>query len=1281
MARLRITLHKVCCFEKDTDLKPGHDLSVSTEKETATAFFQVGDTRQNYTLNLIDFNFKKKMYQPTEVTAVIQITMTKGDSNLIFLGREELIKLFRSVRVSLEELNAKEAGKIDTMKQVIGRDYYVQDVYPSFKPGSMFVTLKIYSVDKLLTLDHYSRSFVRKKLIGDILNDELKPNSKDKSYKYPLPYDEKETISVKYNGAKQLFYQKDNAKDKLEHIFPYLVQYNESFYDMLARTTNRWGEFLYYEDGKLNIGYDDSKVEKIESGYADISYIDLDSESQNVPKDQKYNFAGSEEKGFLDNALRKSPNTISGTLFYPTFEKMDKVLMKEFTAFLKNEKNIPTWIGNRLFEGTWDMAVMAANVNNNNRDFDKKYFPSSDKPGLNEQYGNHDFSKTDKPDVDTGYNLFSEMDSKYKSSEYEEILKKEYLAAKGAVCIDFNTTCPELKLGSVIEVVGEKFIVVEISSCIKEETDYKNNESGQIYQVVTRSLVFKVIATAINGDRFYPTVIPAGHVRMADPQIGTITDAKDPGGKNRVRVMFEAWQKIGYKDPKKKDKITDDCKEASSPWLTFAAGAAGSPTIGKHYEQDKVLVGFIDGNIERPYVIGGLSSKGDTADYIQTTPGGHKIKMQDDVDGIKSFLTGMFLPCIDTFGPFINFIPGFKKLIEDYVLGAARGYEYNIAMGGGFEISDNYGIYKITGSTDGREVSVASPWGDVNISAFTGINISAPNGDVCIKGKNIKLEAGNNVEIVSGTNIKNKMLGDGGKSGFFEDIGVAVAKKLADKLINVVDLSLVRSAAEIIFRPAEGQLRIKSNRFLMLDAGKGDCAYPENAFVDKDTYKGYLAEQSKEYARKGLILSSGVVEMVSRVKTLGDLMDSRYRNAYNKCVDKLKLFKEKIKEAQKWAQDYNSINFQEPEICNTYSVDAFKDKLWADATNRSEISMADLAFKANYNVTDRKTVKEYMARRLAKQRNVDIYDLRFKVTEFQDKVLELRKTHQQNIKNAANDLRQAIREFLLFDAALNADNDIKTTVRSFRDRKMPKEFMESLVKAFKKSELGADTYYFLPITDAKKANLKNLAGELSRADTKVHRQVLKRKAATLLLEGMGFKDEWRKKVAPVAGAVAPPPPPTTALIKNTAGAEVLVPLVPPAPPAPELEVKREFESSKLTDLYWSNYVNSLESVPPMKADEWKVSSELRKVKNAALDKMTGGKFWEMPSENKAWSNAENGAILFSSNAKVFNLLNNEIKEVPTHGRENLNIDTDNGKDFTSYLNEVKRLLNHLDADV
>ena len=1290
MARLRLTIHKVNCYQDSTSQKlVEKTLHVSNEKETDTIFVKVSDTEYlDYTLNLVDLSFKKKMYQPTEVIAEIQLTRTNS-TGWQTIDKKSLVELFLNKQVSLEEVVLDAQKKEDVVNHTIGSDFYVDEVKPCYRTDSLYVTLNIYSPDKLLTKKQFSRSFVAKKLLSDILTGELEVKEtektladgskvKEKVCTYPLPYNKSQSITLDKSGAKQLFYKSDD-KDK-EHIFPYLVQYNESFYDFLARTTNRWGEFMYYENGKLNVGYNATAKEKeVGSNYNNITYVNLDNESKDV--DGKYDYAGSEESKFINDTLRKSPVSVSGTLFWPTVKKWDKVLMKEITSFLKNDKNVPTWLGNRVFDNTWDAAVKLAAMSSGNRDFNGKYFPESNKPGIDEQYGEHNFAKEDeKEDLDDAFNQFSELDSAYKSSKYEGILKKEYLAAKDAVNIDYGTTCPNLNLGDIVKVNGEPFIVFEISSHIDEDTYYALNKNKDgVEKVTVEAQVFEVIATPRNSDDiFYPVVIPAGHVRMSDPQIAVITDAGDPSGNNRVRVMFDTWQTIHYEDEKKKIGITKDTKKLSSPWLTFAAGSAGSPTIGRHYEGDKVLVGFIDGNIERPYVIGGLNSKGEDADFFQTTPGGHTFKLSDDGDGIEHFLTGMFMPCVGTLSPFLSAIP-FVKDIADFICKPAQGYKNNPAMGGGFELSDNYGIYKISGSTDGREVSIASPWGDVNINAFTGISISAPNGDISISGKNIKLEAGNNIEIISGTNIKNKILGEGGKSGFFGDVAAAVAKKLATKGLNVVDLSMIRSFLEIIFRPAEGQLRIKSNRYLMLDAGKGDCAYPENAFVDNDTYKGYLVERSKNYVRKGLVLSSGVVEMVSRVKTLGNLMDSRYRNSYNKCIDKLGTFKEMISAGERYAKGYNSITNQHPVFCNVYTDDALRSKLWADAANTNEIKAEDLGFKDNYKINDDNSVDESMARSVARSNGIDMLDLRYKMEDYKKMVFDKRKKHRDEIVEAANDLRNAIRDFLNFQA-LNADNDIKTTARTFKDRKMPKEFMTALVEAFDKTKLG-DTYYFLPISDAQRKDLMNLAGQLDENATKTYRQILKRKAATLLLEGMGFKDDWRKKVVPAApapGAPVPPPPPTTAQVNDVGGAAVTVLLAPPpAPPAPELKVKRKFNSADLTDAYWTDYVDSLVAYPELKPDEFSLTKAVNKVLSDAKDKLTGKNFWELPSENKAWGDAKKGGILFSSDAKVYSLLQ-DIKEVPSYGREHLMEEEDNGADFTTFLTNVKEVLKKLE---
>ena len=42
-------------------------------------------------------------------------------------------------------------------------------------------------------------------------------------------------------------------------------------------------------------------------------------------------------------------------------------------------------------------------------------------------------------------------------------------------------------------------------------------------------------------------------------------------------------------------------------------------------------------------------------------------------------------------------------------------------------------------------------------NAFTGITISAPNGDVSITGKNVSIRAGNNLTLESGTNVNYKL--------------------------------------------------------------------------------------------------------------------------------------------------------------------------------------------------------------------------------------------------------------------------------------------------------------------------------------------------------------------------------------------------------------------------------------------------------------------------------------------------------------------------------------------
>ena len=80
------------------------DISVSTERETAVITFSSEKTEErDYTICMVDFSFKKKMYQPTEVLADLQISMATGlTSNWKALDRKTIEQTFKHKKVSLE---------------------------------------------------------------------------------------------------------------------------------------------------------------------------------------------------------------------------------------------------------------------------------------------------------------------------------------------------------------------------------------------------------------------------------------------------------------------------------------------------------------------------------------------------------------------------------------------------------------------------------------------------------------------------------------------------------------------------------------------------------------------------------------------------------------------------------------------------------------------------------------------------------------------------------------------------------------------------------------------------------------------------------------------------------------------------------------------------------------------------------------------------------------------------------------------------------------------------
>ena len=143
--------------------------------------------------------------------------------------------------------------------------------------------------------------------------------------------------------------------------------------------------------------------------------------------------------------------------------------------------------------------------------------------------------------------------------------------------------------------------------------------------------------------------------------------------------------------------------------------------------------------------------------------------------------------------------------------------EYTKNFGGGFEISDYYGIYSIKGSTHNRSIDISSPFGNVSIDAFQGITIDASLGDVKIVGKNVSIEARNNLTITSGTNIPGYFANNENKSLLIDAMS-AINNEM------FVDLSFLRTYIEVILRPIGGTMLIKSHRYIRIEAGDGSTS-------------------------------------------------------------------------------------------------------------------------------------------------------------------------------------------------------------------------------------------------------------------------------------------------------------------------------------------------------------------------------------------------------------------------------------------------------------------------
>ena len=886
------------------------------------------------TLTLYGVSFCRKMYQPGNIEAEVLITCSTPQTQPIDQDLLQSMLLHRPVALYVEStLVASKYFIHGILPQSSVSNVKVTDADGNEVDGyqyTIYVKLDIYSMDLLLTLNPFSKAYLGKALTEEIVKDTLNDfnlnfsypddNNKDTHSQEKLELDSDHLLT-------NLAYIEDGQR--IEFLQPYLVQYNESFYDFIKRVANRCGEALYFEDGGLCLGLPAEAEDKtkVKSSYQldDVSRVIYHRIGDNPISVSDYardsaNVYQSSEKLATPKEYN-SEETSRGSDGYPSdsFSKENFTYNSELAAqehyILLYKNKFARDTGERFKDHWWDEPItkgvswLEALLNSTSiLELLSQLAVGTEKSGMRFKLMTDAANKKGGALIDeyildsknTYATLFTKVDDSLSHwltlSRYSSLRSSQESQMRKMICADMGAGFSGVKLGDLITLTGDAntYVVVQIdmASPVAWQKSYLRfigenaNPTAINYQYI--------YAIPLDGTTFYPPLLPGPLFRESASQLAFVTDNEDPKGQGRVRVRF-AWQpwvksfssESLKKKKKKKDKAQKEMNDAkkqlekvatdvsysvvqsngstrikvnatqksdasdadfksrveayktaceefdkayanwkhdrdkyltdSTPWIRMVTPMATEGCGGVFFRPevgDEVMVNFEQGNVDHPYVEGTLFSKNTAV----PNPGirnivsrnGHTLRFLDPDDA--SLLAAGSLPALKLLKSYsLNFLPDLSD--TDAVVQKALG---------GIEFTDQYGFYHVTMSSHDRQIAISCPLGDVKIDAFSGISLSAPNGNIRISGKNVEIKAGNKLTITSGGNIK--------EGGYFNsNFASAVVNSVVG---NFFDLSVLRNIVEVFARPVDGTLEVKSNRYLLLEAGKGK-ARPQ----DPDAYR------------------------------------------------------------------------------------------------------------------------------------------------------------------------------------------------------------------------------------------------------------------------------------------------------------------------------------------------------------------------------------------------------------------------------------------------------------
>ena len=529
----------------------------------------------NYDVTFTALTFFRKVYQPGIIEAELQFdstgSATTDPAEVVNMLMYRLVKLsvVKTKMVGTEEQN-------DGNSVVIAENYFVYQVKPQYETQSngnqaLYVKLSIFSVDKLMTMSKYSKAYVAQKL-GNILVTESK--------KFKFLND-----TLLYTDTKSLQKLVYTFKEKrTEFIQPYLVQYNESFYDFLARIANRCGEFLYFDNGRLVLGLPDSTVKTV-TGFSKLTYQQQSATPFNISdfaRDSVKDGTGKTNESLLNGEFLEDrdhnypfpkdifPQNLSYNAEVAPDEFFMPLFKGRFTSFTHEEfldgvsaADVAANTGKHLFPIVEEVlrfngtpadlvgaiagaeipaaisATLAVALGNEN---DTNFIDNV----RNETYGEE---KSDGQEALQfgGYDSNSWANMRY----HADVKKYEMAQEEKMVCCDMGTTWSDIRLGDRVRFSanGPIYVVVQVklTSADQWKSDYRGYNEVTVDSVDTagkgvQSMIFYAIpAVDADGKNVFPPVHPAGAFRQSGSQSAFVVANNDPKKQGRVRVIFP-WQ-------------------------------------------------------------------------------------------------------------------------------------------------------------------------------------------------------------------------------------------------------------------------------------------------------------------------------------------------------------------------------------------------------------------------------------------------------------------------------------------------------------------------------------------------------------------------------------------------------------------------------------------------------------------------------------------------------------------------------------------------------------------